>query len=498
MLAVSVTRPSNPAVSRSFAALDHVVVALVALALFGYVAAFRMVDDDEGFYALAGRAIISGQCPYRDFFFPQTPLSALAYAALPALGARGLVPLRWFAAACAVGTTLLVQHGARREAGRFGGVLAAALFAAHTLVWEWTATVKTFPLGLLFGMAALVVATSRVVTSRGAAAAGLLAGLAIASRGLSAPVAVAVAWALWMRGESASGRVLFRNALVGLFVALLPVALVALLDPAAFWFDNVGYHAVRSPGEGLVKDVAQKLDAARAVFLAPLGAVRSDATGLQSTALLALVFAAWRASRRDDIPVRTFAVAAGLVAVVAFLPSPVYVQYFAAAVPPASVVVGIWLARRGWPRWVVVASLALYVAVAIPSFRDRLVEVPDAQRPAAVDAVGRALDTVTRVGDRVAAHWPSYLVRSQRPPLEAALNQFARLSSDRASALERQRYHLFTEDDFRDALLRREARAFVVGSFTLPETALSLKAAGWTRAAELPGVAIWVAPDGAP
>jgi 4-amino-4-deoxy-L-arabinose transferase-like glycosyltransferase len=458
----------------------------------------RMVDDDEGYYALAGRAMMAGRAPYVDFFFPQMPLGAFAYGALRPIVGAGLAPLRLFAALCATGTALLVYHAARRRGGPLAGIAAAMLFSLHTLVWEWAVTVKTFPLGLLFGTAALVLATSQVVTARRAALVGMLAGLAVGARALSLPVIGAIGIALWARPDGTPlRRALVLHATAGFAAALLPLAGLFAQGPAAFWFDNIGYHALRSPGVGLVKDIAQKLDAARAVFLTPLGAARPDATGLQSTALVVGSCLAWRAPQKDAT-VRAFAVAAALVALVSFLPSPVWAQYFVAAVPPASVVVGIWLARPGRPRWLVAAALVAYGAVAVPSFRDRIVAVPTSLRPAAVDAVGRALDAVTREGDRVAAHWPSYLVASERRPLDAASNQFARLYSERVSAEERIRYHLYTEGDFRDALYRREARAFVVGAFTVPETALSLKAAAWTRVAVLPGATIWVAPGGPP
>jgi hypothetical protein len=499
----SVTRPSNSAASGPLAGLDYAVVAFAALCLFGYAAAHRMVDDDEGFYALAGRSVLTGRVPYRDFFFPQTPLSAFGYASFEALGARGLLPLRWCAASCAVGTTLLVQHGARREAGRVAGLLSAALFMAHTLSWEWAVTVKTFPLGLLFGMVTLLFATSRVVSPRAAFVAGVFSGLTILARGLSVPYAVAALGALALREGESPHRLLLRRVLLGLGIGLLPALWLGLLDPAAFWFDNIGYHALRSPGEGLIKDAAQKFDAARAVFLAPFGARRPDVTGLQSTALVVAAVAAWRGAaspgaRYDDVTVRPFAAAALLVVITSFLPSPVYVQYFVAAVPAASVAAAVALVRTGWSRWKLGALLAAYAAVAVPSFRDRLVDVPDLDRPAASDQVGRVLDRVTREGEKVAAHWPGYLVSSRRASLDEALNQFARLSSDRVSASARERYHLFTEEDFRAALVRGDAGAFVVGAFTVPETALALKASGWTFAAGLRGVTVWVPPRAPP
>jgi 4-amino-4-deoxy-L-arabinose transferase-like glycosyltransferase len=495
---------------------DSAVLAAVSVAFFGYLAVHRIVDDDEGYYALAGRAFTEGRVLYRDLFFPQMPLTAMVYGTAQAVLGRGIVPLRWFVAACGVVTALLVQHAARRVGGKRAGLVAAALFLGHTLVWEWAPTVKTIPLGMLLGTAALVVATSRVVTPRRALLAGLLAGLAVAARALSLPITVAVVLGLLgRRRASPSGGRWALLAAAGFALGMVPALVYVALDPAAFWFDNVRYHALRSPGDGLVKDLGQKLDAARAVFLSPWGATRPDVTGLQTSALLgAAVVGFFRSTppsivvAEDADPARggpegralqaPFLVAAGLAVAVSLLPSPVWVQYFALAIPPASVVVGVWLASFGGSRWPSVAVAGVYLAVAWPSFRDRLVLQPGALRPAALDEVGRALDGVTREGDAVAAHWPSYLAASRRRPLAAAENQFARLFSDRVSDGERRRFHLYTEDELREALLRGDARAFVVGTFVVPETGLALKAGGWARGPELLGATLWLPPTGAP
>jgi 4-amino-4-deoxy-L-arabinose transferase-like glycosyltransferase len=473
-----------------------VVTFVLAALFFGFLAKNRMVDDDEGYYALAGRAITEGRIPYRDFFFPQLPLPAYVYGAVRALAGPGLAPLRIFAAMCATLTTLLVQHAARRESGRVGGIAAASLFVFHTLVWEWTPTVKTFPIALPLALASLVVATRPSATGRDAALSGLLAGLTISARSLSAPVVIGIAVALSSHRERAHRLAM---AAVGLGVGLLPVSMAALARPDGFWFGVAGYHAIRSVGEGFVKDGVQKLLTARELFLTPFGAFRPDATGLQTTALLVALFVALRAQRalasRSNV---AFAVTALATGALAFVPSPAWVQYFAAVVPPATVVVGSWAAKTLRGPWVVAFVVATYAAVAVPSFVDRVIESPSVLRPANLDAVGRAVDAVTDPDARVAAHFPAYLVSSTRRILPASENQFSRLFSDRLAPSDRARYHLVTEDDFREELLRGDARTFVVGAFVVPETALALKDAGWERAADLPGASVWVAPGAKP
>jgi 4-amino-4-deoxy-L-arabinose transferase-like glycosyltransferase len=471
----------------------------LAAALFAYAAAHRIVDDDEGYYALAGRAMLAGQVPYRDFFLPQLPLGPLAYGIVSAAFGPGLMPLRFFAAACALGTTWLVERAARDLAGTRAGLVAVVLLVTHSLFWEWAATIKTFPLALLFGTAALALCARGSATPRRMFVAGAFAGLAVGARALSLPIAASVVAAPFFISHDSAARLrlaLFAGAGVG--VALLPIAVVASLDPGAFYFDNIGYHALRSPGEGLVKDLPQKLGVARAVFLSPLGANRPDATGIQTTALFVAAILAVRSYRRQRdsaafAVAAPFGLAAALLAVTSLIPSPTWSQYFAACVPPASVLAASLLARES-PRGVLSSLLlAAYVAVSVPAFHSRLVAQPGLFRPAAFDAVARSLDEVSPPGVPVAAHEPAYLVASRRSPLLEAMNPYARRFSLRLSGAERRRYRLFTEPEFCDAILRSRA-TFVAGMGLVPETALPLKSAGWTLVSSQPGSSIWAAP----
>lgn len=469
----------------------------LAAAVFAYAATHRIVDDDEGYYALAGRAMLAGELPYRDFFLPQMPLGPLAYGVVSAIFGPGLLPLRWFAAACTLGTVLVVQRAARRAAGPWAGAVAVVLVVAHTLVWEWAPTIKTFPLALLLGTGALALSARTGVTTRSLLFAGVCAGLAVAVRALSLPVAVAVVLSpLFTTGDPSRRGRLVGAAAAGVGLALVPAFVVAAFDPAAFWFDNVGYHAIRGAGAGLVKDLPQKLDVARAVFLSPLGAKRPDVTGMQTTTLFVAVglSVVGLRRRRDAEAIAVagpFALAVVLLALTSFLPSPSWSQYFAACVPPASVVVASCWPRQARTRLLAALLLVAYGAVVVPSFVDRLAHQLAYLRPAAFDAVARALDGLTAPGVPVAAHDPAYLVASARAPLREAMNPFAREYSSRISERERRRFHLFTEPDFRDAILAAGA-TFVVGRGVVMETALPLKSAGFRRAAELPGATIWV------
>lgn len=476
---------------------DLVFVGLAAFAYFCFVAKWRIVDDDEGFYALAGRAMLEGEVPYRDFFLPQMPLPSFLYGLWQKAFGPGLVSLRVLGAWLAAATALLVHLAARRVAGLGAGLVAVVLFLGHLTVWEWAVTIKTFPVALLFPFAAIVVATAERSSAKTALAAGVLAGLGAAGRLLVWPVIGCVWLAYAWRREPRAARLRAAGAAAAGFVlALIPVLVLALLDPSSFWFDNVGYHAIRAPGAGWVKDFEQKAHVLSQLFLSPLGARRYDSTGVQTTAIVACAIVA--VLRPGVVPrrYRAYLAMALVLGGVSFLPSPVYEQYFALIVAPSAVLAGALIGRLSpFRRSVGIVATAAYVAAAAPAFHERLLAPSPLYRPAAFDRVGELLDEVTVPGQPVAAHFPAYLVASHRPILPEAMSQFSRLYSDRLSAGERRRYHLYTESEFRQALLEGRAGAFVIGQLVVPKTALALRDAGWQRASDLPGVSIWVRPD---
>jgi hypothetical protein len=73
------------------------------------------------------------------------------------------------------------------------------------------------------------------------------------------------------------------------------------------------------------------------------------------------------------------------------------------------------------------------------------------------------------------------------------MNPYARRFSERLSRAERRRFRLFTEPEFRDAILLSHA-TFVAGMGLVPETALPLKSAGWKLVSNQPGCSIWADP----
>jgi hypothetical protein len=112
---------------------------LIVVGCAGYLAYARIVflyhriqgAIDEGLYLYTGRLAISGQIPYRDFYFDQAPL--LPYVFGVALGPFHYdeVAARLFAIVCTLLTLLVTFLAARRLGGRLAGLLAFALLLTN-------------------------------------------------------------------------------------------------------------------------------------------------------------------------------------------------------------------------------------------------------------------------------------------------------------------------------------------------------------------------------
>ncbi len=469
---------------------ELIVVGALALALFSWIGQRRIVDDDEGYYLLAGQAVFDGLVPYRDFFFPQMPLSAYLYGAWQWAVGVGIAPARYLTAGFGAATAVLVFHAARRSAGSAGGITATLLFLGHLLVLEWMTTVKTHPPMIFFTMATLVVLTGGELSPRRALAAGLLAGVAFAFRLTLAPlflvVASTVCWRAPLRSRSLGA------AAGGCSVAMLGVSAVAASHPARFWFGNLGYHALRYPGDGWVKDAGQKWRALD-LMLNPLNLSDADGVGLQT--LLLLVATASSVWLLEDRSSRAFSITVGLLFLVGLLPSPVWTQYATVIIAPAAVVAAHVLhALPSKARRLAHVLLGVYLLAAIPGFSAKVVATPVHARPVALDDVGRLLASATTENGVVAGHFAGYLVAADRPILAPARSQFSRLAAARLSPEARKHFGVETDLDMETRLLAGEADAIAFGWIIVPRTALALRDAGWTAFGQVSGVPVWVRP----
>jgi len=301
------------------------------------------VQQDEGWYLTAARAVTAGRLPYRDFLYTQGPLHPYVYALGQRIFGRGLLGGRLTSWVLFLAATALAALTARRLAGGLAALITIALIGSTSLVyWTWTLPLTHAPAGFCLALALFLLADRSPSAGREAGAlVALAAGTAIRVSLIGALV-VAIAW-IGLRRRST--RAALVAGLGAAFLLAIVIGPFALASPANFRFGVWGYHALRTqqfarhPGP-VPADTwwLGKLDFLRGVVLqAPLLAV---------SALLALTLAR-RADRETRAGLAPAALAAGTalaVGAISMIPHPVHVTYAALLALPIAIAAGVVLA----------------------------------------------------------------------------------------------------------------------------------------------------------
>jgi hypothetical protein len=422
------------------------------------------MDSDEGWYGYAAERAVDSELPYKDFFFPQTPLVAYVYGPWMRVLHNPWYAWRELSAvlAAAVGTLLYVHC-----AHRLGHTLAlgsVVAFASTTLVITWFPTVKTYALSTLLLLAALVVVEwNDEAHGREWFTAGLLLGLAVDARLLFVAPALAFLPRLLRQGRRRAG-----TALGGLALGLTPILFFLAEAPDAFVWDTLRYHAHRSSG-GLVGDFHQK----EAVLGALAGLPTSEHAVGPQLLLLTVATAAGAAAaiaRRRPLPL-----ALGVALLASFasiLPTPTYTQYFAVLTPfllvGAAELLSSFAGRSPVEPagiWAGGVALVVYVALAAPTFRNYV----RLHRPTELDRTWQVAEFVerhTHPGERVLSTRPAFLVGTHALAVRGFENQYAPETARAVGLRTAAKYHLGSIEDVAAAI--REGRTrLVVGKYWL-------------------------------
>jgi hypothetical protein len=298
--------------SRSCRASVLIAVTALQVPIFLAMAKHRIIDGDEGFYLLASRLVFEHKLPYRDFLYLQMPFLPYIYglwmqiAGYSWLAGRTLSVLL---SACL--GTLLYAH-VRAQTGKWlAGLLAVVLFVSSPDILGWLTTVKTYTLSCLLLFGAYMILSRKRLSIRATCVAGFLLGVGIDTRLFV--VAAAPLFLYWLRFHPRA----IRYFLLGLAIALSPNIYFFASDPQAYWFGNLGYHAIRS-GTGLIGDFNQKLH------------ILSQILGDFELCWLLIVALALRLQSQTS---KRSCFLALLLLSVSILPTPAYLQYFCIAIP---------------------------------------------------------------------------------------------------------------------------------------------------------------------
>ena len=198
------------------------VVLLYFISAFGHVF-FGSMNADEGFYAVAARAVMQGEMPYRDFGYTQTPLLPFINGLVMRFTGYGLFEQRavngvWGALALALAAFWLA-----RRTRAWVGLLLVVLFSL-TPGWMYFIHLgKTYAFTALVVVAAAWVFLEQPAGWRRTALIGVLGVVGVGCRLPAAPF-FAVLWIASLKG----GQGTFSLRLLGGGVALAAMAVVAL------------------------------------------------------------------------------------------------------------------------------------------------------------------------------------------------------------------------------------------------------------------------------
>jgi hypothetical protein len=422
-------------------------VAIVA-AFMVPAAALRVLDGDEGLYAMAAKLVAHGKTPYVDFWFLQTPGVPYVYGAWQKIFQESWYVLRGLSVVLTVALGCLVyRHVLKRWSSRRLATIAVLLFAATPLAFQWFPTIKTYALSTLLLFVAYVWAESG--GTRAWLVAGVFLGLAIDVRLLFA--SVVVVFLLYARRTALP-------LLIGLLLGLLPSIWLFAIGPARFLNETLSTQTNRrhvsllSNLSGKVRTVARVLVEPHFLFLAAI----------------ALVLIAVCIRRRTALPL-SVAIAA-MLAITNLLPTPSYNQYFVTLIPFLAVATIELVELLGINRYVMQTRfLAIAAVIVILPAAWSLHHVTSSNttqsRISDVRAISRAVDHHTHKGEIVMAFWPGYIYESDVRQIAGLENDFApsAVFNTHLSAARAAQYHMLSTPQMFHAIRSHEIRLIVFG-----------------------------------
>ncbi len=165
----------------------HTLVLIFSISVGVWFALNRLVARDEGFYAYAAQLVSEGSVPYRDFFFPQMPLTAYLCGLGGLLFGSSWDVYRIISGLCFAGILWLVYLILCRSVGRGAALLGSLLTATCHLSFAWFPVIQTYGLSTLLVLAGVYLLTEGEREPRarawfGTIGSGLLFSLAVQTR----------------------------------------------------------------------------------------------------------------------------------------------------------------------------------------------------------------------------------------------------------------------------------------------------------------------------
>ena len=463
---------------------------------------------------MTSRLVTEGKLPYHDFLLTQMPLLPYLYGWWMHVAGMTWISARLLSAilTAALGTAL--YSDVREQTGRrAAGMLAILLFASSTHVLAWFTVIKTYTLStlLLFLAYRFIVRCADRPMLR-LTAAGLLLGASADARLYFAGLLPVFLWWISRCRRAGTLAASFLPFLAGFAIATAPNLYLLVRDPQAYYFGNLGFHAIRSP-QGLIGGFDGKV-----LTVARLVLAGGEGNGLQ---IAMFVFLILLLALRPGIvtgPARLVLTLGLVLSFICVLPTPSYVQYFCVTIPFFIAFVVCSLNRLfdtmrdpGTKRHLAAAcafAMLVFVASAIPAGRRFLFTgegVTGIGGPAQVSnwrissvlAVSQAIDARIQPGERVLSLWPGYIFQSKAEPYAGLENNSGTFLAERLSPAQLVRYHVLSPRRILADIADRTPRLVVLGnqeSMLIESEPFENKliGSGYRVASKIGGASLWV------
>jgi len=410
-------------------------------------AAWRPIDLDEGYYALAAKLVAHGKTPYVSFWYPQAPLLPYVYGGWERIFHNSWYVLRGLSVLLTVALGCMVYlHVLRRWSSRRLATLAVLLFATIPLGFQWYPTVKTYAPSTLLLFAAYVWAESH--TARAWFVSGIFLGLAIDVRLLVA--STVVAFAVYARRYVG-------QFLIGLAIGLLPTLWFFGIGPARFLNDTLTSQTTRRHMT-LIHNVFQKIRIFARVLVEP---------HFLFLVAIAVLLAALSIGRRRRLPL-SVAIAATL-AITNLLPTPSLTQYFVTLIPFLAVAAIELIDLLDITAKVidlrVLALVAVLLLLPAAWSLHHIISSNSTRQVAEVRLASRAVDRLTHKDEVVLAFWPGLVYETHARQIPGFENDFgpAAVQNNHLSPARAAKYHMLSNGEIARAIRSHAVRIIVYG-----------------------------------
>ena len=394
----------------------------------------RYIDGDEGHFIFAGKLVTQGKAPYQDFFYQQMPLMPYIYAAWFWLTGVSWNGARLLTALISIFSTFIVGWCVFKESHKkYAAVAALLLMAACTTVFVWFSTVKVHALSFLLLIMAYAIWSYAPGRERKIlrCVVGVLIAFSLNIRLMMLVVIPAFYLDLWLDKTCYSKK--WPQALyftLGLVLGCGMDYYFLAVCPECFFFDNIGYHAIRS-GDGFIADFQQKLDIFNQVTGIGLKWGLSSFQQLVLTLASCGYFILKLAQKRITLSMSILILLTG----VNLLPTPTFLQYFSVTIPfmvIQSVVFFTLLGPRlnkpliyGLSAGLLVCGV-LYLQAIPGAFQAFTFSAPANGEKTIpnMNATAKYIDSINPPDLPFLADWPGYYVASESPSFQGLENNF--------------------------------------------------------------------------